>query len=288
MAAAGLTELKAQIVHGGVVKKFEHQSSSLGNLTAKFNIFLPPNHETEPFPILMFLSGLTCSEENFITKGCAIKMAADKRIGLLCPDTSPRGADVMGEDEKWDFGTGAGFYVNATTEGWKTYYNMFDYVNVELPALVQNNFNTNGKMSVTGHSMGGHGALISFLKNPGKYLSCSAFAPICCPSDDDCQWGQKNFTGYLGAENKSEWKAYDANELMKTYDGPKVEILIDQGLDDGFLPKKQLQPEKFAATCQSKGHPVNLRMQEGYDHSYYFIATFVEDHLEHHAKYLLQ
>jgi len=286
MVAGGLTELKSQKIHNGFVKKFEHTSEVLGGLIAKFNIFLPPNHESEQFPILMFLSGLTCSEENFITKGCAIKLAAEKGIGLLCPDTSPRGAGVMGEDDGWDFGTGAGFYVNATTEGWKNNYQMFDYVNNELPSLVQSNFNTNGKMSVTGHSMGGHGALISFLKNPGKYLSCSAFSPICHPSNDNCQWGQKNFTGYLGAENKEEWKNWDAVELVKKYEGPKVEIMIDQGLDDGFLPKHQLQPEKFQEACTSMDHPLDLGMREGYDHSYYFIASFIDRHIEHHAKYL--
>jgi len=197
-AAEEFTELKSQKVHGGFVKKYEHTSSSLGGLKAKFNIFLPAIHESQPVPVLMFLSGLTCTEENFITKAGAIDFAAEKGIALLCPDTSPRGAGVMGEDDGWDFGTGAGFYVNATTEGFSPYYNMYDYVNVELIELVKNKFNTNGKFSVFGHSMGGHGALISYLKNPGQYNSCSAFSPICCPSDEGCQWGQKKFYRIFG------------------------------------------------------------------------------------------
>jgi len=271
---------------GGVTRKYEHVSAVLGGLKANFCIFLPPDHENKPYPVLIFLSGLTCNEDNFITKAGAQKLAAQQGIAIACPDTSPRGANIPGEDDGWDFGTGAGFYVNATTEGWNKNYKMFDYINKEFVSLLKSQFNTNGNFSITGHSMGGHGSLICFLKNPGLYKSCSAFAPICNPSHEECQWGLKNFTGYLGDENKNAWKEYDACELMKLYDGPKVKILIDQGKADGFLPKKQLMPDHFQQVCDEKSYPVEIRMQEGYDHSYFFISTFIDDHIKHAVKYL--
>jgi len=269
--------------YGGQLHKFEHVSSVLGGLPAKFSVFLPPTADTRTFPVLFFLSGLTCNEDNFITKAGAVPFAARHNIALICPDTSPRGAGAPGEDDAYDFGTGAGFYVNATTADFKTHYNMYDYINSELYDLVHSEFNTTSKASIFGHSMGGHGALISYLKNPGKYQSASAFSPICNPTQ--CPWGEKAFMGYLG-EDREAWKAYDATELMKSYNGPKKEILIDQGVADNFYPAKQLLPENFQSVCDEVSHPVKIRMQEGYDHSYWFIQSFVEDHIIFHSKAL--
>jgi len=250
----------------------------------KFGIFLPSQAKPEaPAPTLYFLSGLTCTHENFVTKGNGQKAAAETGVVIVCPDTSPRGVPVEGDDENWDFGTGAGFYVDATVEKWATNYNMYTYVTEELPALIEANFPVSGAKSITGHSMGGHGALICALKNPGLYKSVSAFSPICHPSE--CPWGVKAFTGYLG-ESTEAWAAYDATALVASYDGPPLDVLIDCGKADGFYEKKQLLPEDFVAACNKAGQPVALRMQDGYDHSYYFIATFVDDHIAHHARAL--
>jgi len=276
-----LKELNNWKAFGGHVKKFSHQSAST-HTEMKFSVYLPPQITNTKVPVIYWLSGLTCNEDNFVQKAGAFRSAAEAGVMLVCPDTSPRGVSIPGDSDSWDFGVAAGFYVNATQEKWAKNYNMYDYVTKELPALIKGNFNVNDKKSIFGHSMGGHGALICFLKNPNAYQSVSAFAPICNPSV--VPWGIKAFTGYLG-ENKDEWKAYDACELMMKYDGPKPNILIDQGTEDSFL-RSQLLPEQFQAACQKMGHPIDLRLLEGYDHSYFFISSFVEDHIKHHAKYL--
>lgn len=278
-----LSKVKSQKVHGGYVEKYSHTSSTLGGLKASFNLFTPDLADGEKAHVLMFLSGLTCTEENFITKAGAIPYAAEHKIFLLCPDTSPRGAGCPEEDENWDFGTGAGFYVNATNQRYSKFYNMYDYVNKELIALVNDNFPTSGKISVFGHSMGGHGALISYLKNPGLYATASAYAPICNPSL--CPWGEKCFGGYL--DSKEEWAAYDATELVnsmkKQGKDMTANILIDQGSADGFLEKKQLLPDNLIEACKGTNITLNYRLADGYDHSYYFIQTFIKDHIEHHV-----
>lgn len=267
----------------GWQKICNHESTEL-KCQMKFAIYLPPQAEKEKVPVLYYLSGLTCNEQNFTTKAGAQQFASKHGIALVAPDTSPRGVKIEGDDEAWDFGQSAGFYVDATEEKWKTNYRMYSYITKELPAIVNANFNVlPGKMSITGHSMGGHGALICFLKNPGLYKSVSAFAPICNPME--CPWGQKAFSGYLGPDKES-WREWDTCELIKKYKGDPVEIFADQGDADGFLPKGQLLPDNLIAACAQANIPVTMRMQEGYDHSYYFIATFIEDHINHHAKFL--
>jgi len=248
------------------------------------SVYVPPQAEDRPVPVLYYLSGLTCTEKNFIEKANAQRYAAKYGLMLVAPDTSPRGVNLPGENDSWDFGSGAGFYVNATEQPWAQHYNMYDYVTVELPALIQQTFAVKGdRAGITGHSMGGHGALICGLKNPDKYASVSAFAPIAAPSQ--CAWGKKVFTGYLGAD-KTAWAAYDATELVKQGSKTESEILIDQGAADQFLSEGQLLPEQFARACMQSGQALTLRHQPGYDHSYYFIATFMEDHIRHHAEAL--
>lgn len=262
---------------------YEHDSLEL-KCKMRFGIYLPPKSESAKCPVLYWLSGLTCTEQNFITKASSQQAAAEHGLVVVVPDTSPRGCNIPGEDENWDFGTGAGFYVNASEEPWKTNYRMYAYVTDELPRLVDANFSViSGKMSIFGHSMGGHGALVCALKNPGKYKSVSALAPICNPVM--CPWGQKAFTGYLGPD-KTKWETYDATSLVGSYSGPHLDILVDQGKDDQFLVAGQLLPDNFIKACTEKKIPVVLRLQEGYDHSYYFIASFIGDHIKHHAKYL--
>lgn len=281
---AELTEVSSVKVHGGLQKVFTHKSK-LTNCTMKFGIFLPAEAVNKtPCPVLYFLSGLTCSHENFVTKGNGQKAASENGMIIVCPDTSPRGVKVEGDDDNWDFGTGAGFYVDATEEKWKTNYNMYSYCTLELPELINENFSTKpDAVGITGHSMGGHGALICALKNPGMYKSVSAFAPICHPSN--CPWGQKAFTGYLG-QDKAAWADYDACDLATKYAGPPLNILIDVGKADGFYEKKQLLPEDFLTIAAQNSLPVALRMQAGYDHSYYFISSFIDDHIKHHAEYI--
>jgi len=219
-----------------------------------------------------------------MTKAGAQRAAARHGIFLVCPDTSPRGVDIEGQADSWDFGSGAGFYVTATEPKWERHYNMYAYVTSELPKLIITHFPVNAdRQSIFGHSMGGHGALICSLKNPGKYRSISAFAPICNPIN--CPWGTKAFTGYLGA-NKDLWKSWDACELTKVYNGPSLNLLIDQGTDDKFYKEKQLLPESFYQACKEGNQEVEIRMQPEYDHSYNFIATFIDDHISHHAKFL--
>ncbi len=245
----------------------------------RFAAFVPAQAATKKVPVLWYLSGLTCTEENFTVKAGAQRCAAEHGIMLVAPDTSPRGANIEGEDDAYDFGSGAGFYVDATEAPWSENYRMYSHVVSELPEAVFANFNANpDAQGITGHSMGGHGALTIALKNPDTYKSVSAFAPIVAPSD--CPWGQKALTGYLGPD-QATWAQYDATRLVEG--GNRCnKILIDQGGADDFL-ENQLMPEKFKAACSSAGQPLELRIQEGYDHSYYFIATFIEDHIRHHA-----
>lgn len=265
---------------GGIQSVFKHDSTCCGG-PMEFGVYVPPGKG--PFPVVYFLSGLTCTWANFTEKAGAQRVAAELGLILVMPDTSPRGAGYDGEDDAYDFGSGAGFYVDATEKPWSARYNMYTYVTKELPAIIDANFPTLGpsQRSIFGHSMGGHGALVIGLREPESWKSISAFSPICAPSR--VPWGRKAFTGYLG-EDKDSWGAYDACELVQKSQHP-APILIDQGEDDNFLAE-QLRPELFEATCKASDQAVTLRMHDGYDHSYYFIASFVEDHLRHHAKYL--
>lgn len=271
---------------GGFQKRYEHESSAVG-CPMKFSVYLPPAADVQIVPVIYWLSGLTCNDEVFVQKAGAQRVAAELGVALVSPDTSPRGLSVEGESDSWDFGVGAGFYLNATEPKWKS-WRMYEYVAEELPRLLAAHFpQLDAQLAgISGHSMGGHGALTLFLKNPGKYKSVSAFAPICNPSK--CPWGEKAFSGYLGGD-RSAWAAYDATELVKQYKGPLAEVLIDQGDADKFYKEQQLLPEAFRAAAADGGGAaaaVTLRMQPGYDHSYFFISTFIEDHLRHHAKAL--
>lgn len=277
-----LTLLSATRTFGGWLKRYQHRSRVL-NCEMIFAIYLPPQAETAPVPLLWWLSGLTCTDENFSQKAGAHRVAAELGMAIVCPDTSPRGLDLPGEHESYDFGSGAGFYVNATREPWSKHYRMYDYINEELPELVRAHFPLNGRESISGHSMGGHGALVLALRNPGRYASVSAFAPIVHPGQ--CPWGEKAFSGYLGDDRES-WKAYDACELI-AQGNSKQPLLVDQGEADNFLAE-QLKPELLEQVCREHQHPLTLRLQPGYDHSYYFIASFIEDHLRYHAKYLAE
>ena len=264
---------------GGWHKQYQHQSDVL-NCAMRFAIYLPPQASEQPVPVLYWLSGLTCTDENFMQKAGALRIAAELGLAIVAPDTSPRGADVA-DDPAYDLGQGAGFYLNATQAPWKVHYQMYDYVVEELPALIEAHFPVTQARAVAGHSMGGHGALTIGLKHPERYQSISAFSPIVNPMN--CPWGQKAFTQYLG-KNRDDWQAYDACELMKEV-SCDLPILIDQGSSDNFL-EEQLTPQALIAVAEEKAYPLILRMQEGYDHSYYFIATFIEDHLRFHARNL--
>jgi S-formylglutathione hydrolase len=273
--------LSANASFGGDLLRIKHRSQAC-DCDMIFAIFLPPQAKEKSVPVLYWLSGLTCTDENFMQKSGAQRVAAELGIAIVCPDTSPRGTDFPGEHDSYDFGSGAGFYVNATQTPWSANYHMYDYVTEELPALVNANFPSNGKCGISGHSMGGHGALVCYLRNPGKYVSVSAFSPICHPSD--CPWGQKALGNYLG-EDRNDWIQYDASLLIGDA-MEKLPLLVDQGTADDFL-SDQLKPGALEQACIASHHPLELRMQEGYDHSYFFIATFIEDHLRHHAKALL-
>lgn len=266
---------------GGVQGYYAHASTEIG-LEMKFSVFQPPQARPGKVPVLYYLAGLTCTEETFMIKAGAQRFAAELGLMLVAPDTSPRGANIPGDAENWDFGVGAGFYLDATREPWSKHYRMYSYVTRELPALIAEKFPADAsRQGIFGHSMGGHGALICALKNPGQYRSLSAFAPISAPMR--CPWGKKAFRGYIG-DDHAAWQAYDASELVKQTQSP-AEILVDQGLADKFL-SDQLYPEVFEAACKASGQALTLRRQEGYDHGYYFIATFMEDHLRHHAAQL--
>jgi S-formylglutathione hydrolase len=247
-------------------------------------VFLPPQALTgATVPALYWLSGLTCTDENVMQKAGAHRLAASLGLALIAPDTSPRGPEVPGDpDGAWDFGHGAGFYLNASEVPWARHYRMHDYVVEELPALLERELPLNGRRSVSGHSMGGHGALVCALRHPGFYRSVSAFAPISHPSR--CPWGEKAFSRYLGPD-RSRWRAWDACELMASAP-ERLPLLVDQGLDDPFL-ESQLRPDDLEEAARAAGHPLQLRRQSGYDHSYFFIASFIDDHLRHHAAALL-
>ncbi len=262
---------------------YTHESKVCGG-PMNFAVFQPPQaKDGKKVPLVTFLSGLTCTEENFTVKAAAQRVAAELGIMLLAPDTSPRGAGYPGEDDAYDFGTGAGFYVDATEKPWSNRYRMFSYVTKELPALIAEHFPADmNHQGITGHSMGGHGAITIHLKSPGTYKSVSAFAPICAPSQ--CPWGQKALTGYLG-KNEESWQDYDSCALIRRQPSDAL-ILIDQGAEDPFL-SEQLLPDLLVEACEEAGQRFELRLQPDYDHSYYFIQTFIEDHLRHHAKVLL-
>ncbi|MDZ4075134.1 MAG: S-formylglutathione hydrolase [Hylemonella sp.] len=265
---------------GGRQEVWKHTSTTLG-CEMKFGVYLPPAAvEGQRCPVLYYLAGLTCNEQTFITKAGAQEHAARHGFILVAPDTSPRGPGVPNEDS-YDLGEGAGFYLNATQAPWAQHYRMADYVAQELPALIEQNFPARDVRGIFGHSMGGHGALVTALRNPGRYRSVSAFAPVVAPSQ--VPWGQKAFTAYLGADT-SAWKEWDAVELIATAQ-ERLPILVDQGETDEFL-RKQLRPELLEEACSQAGHPLTLRRHAGYDHSYYFIASVMADHFAHHAQVL--
>ena len=268
---------------GGTQYFYTHASSAIG-LPMRFSVFVPPQAEQGRVPVLFYLAGLTCTEETFMIKAGAQRRAAELGLMLVAPDTSPRGAGVPGEDDDWDFGTGAGFYLDATQEPWARHYRMESYVARELFDIATSQLPGDaGRAGIFGHSMGGHGALVLALRHREQYRSVSAFAPIANPVN--CPWGHKAFGGYLG-EDRSVWARHDASELMAAASSPYTEgILIDQGLADGFL-ENQLHPHAFEAACQKAGQPLTLRRHEGYDHGYYFISTFMDDHLAFHAERL--
>lgn len=269
---------------GGVQGYYRHASSEIG-LPMRFSVFQPPQAKQGPVPVLFFLAGLTCTEETFMIKAGAQRLAAELGIMLVTPDTSPRDAGIEGESASWDFGVGAGFYVDATQAPWSQHYRMYSYVVHELRQTIVDSFPARAdRIGIFGHSMGGHGALTLALRNPDIYRSVSAFAPIAAPTQ--CAWGQKAFGNYLGAD-QSTWAAHDASALMRTLQTPFPQgILIDQGLSDKFLEQQQLLPQEFEAACQQAGQPLTLRRQAGYDHGYYFISTFMEDHLRFHHQNL--
>lgn len=264
---------------GGWHKQYRHRSQVL-NCEMRFAIYLPPQAATGPVPVLYWLSGLTCTDENFMQKAGAHRMAAELGIALVAPDTSPRGENVA-NDDGYDLGQGAGFYLNATQEPWAKHYRMEDYVLNELPELIESVFPVTEKRALAGHSMGGHGALTLAMKNPERFCSVSAFSPIVNPVN--VPWGEKAFTAYLG-NNRESWKAYDSCELIRQ---AKVHLpmLVDQGTEDNFL-EEQLKPELLVQAAEQSGYPLQLRMQEGYDHSYYFIASFIDEHLQFHSRHL--
>ncbi len=264
---------------GGRQQVWSHTATTLG-CTMRFGVYLPPQAESADCPVLYWLSGLTCSEQNFITKAGAQRYAAEHGVILVAPDTSPRG-DGIPDAEGSDLGIGAGFYLNATRPKWAQHYRMYDYVVDELPALVDAHFPTTSARAISGHSMGGHGALVIALKNPGRYRSVSAFSPIAAPSQSP--WGEKAFSAYLG-EDREAWAQWDATALVAGAQ-ERLPLLIDQGGDDEFLAT-QLKPELLRTACEVAGHPLQLRLRPGYDHSYYFISTFIGEHIAHHAQAL--
>jgi S-formylglutathione hydrolase len=267
---------------GGSMRFYSHESREC-RTEMRLSVYVPPQAEKGPVPVLYYLAGLTCTEETFMVKAGAQRVAAELGLMLVAPDTSPRKARHPGDDASWDFGLGAGFYVDSTQEPWSQNYRMYSYVTKELPEIVQSlGSGRADRQGIFGHSMGGHGALVCALRNRDQYLSVSAFAPISAPMQ--CPWGVKAFSGYLGAD-REQWKQYDASELIRSqrYARP---ILIDQGDKDKFLTE-QLKPEIFAAAARESGSELRYTLRPGYDHGYYFIATFMEDHLRHHARQLI-
>lgn len=268
---------------GGRVVFASHASAMTG-VDMRFAVYEPPAAAQRPVPVLTWLSGLTCTEENFMTKAGAQRLAAELGLMIVAPDTSPRGEGVA-DDEDWDLGQGAGFYIDATRPPWSAHYRMYSYVVEELPGVVAANFAADpDRQGICGHSMGGHGALLIGLRNPEIYASVSAFSPIAAPMR--CPWGQKAFAAYLG-DDPRDWRDWDATELIGRISDPRgrPRILVDQGLDDAFLDS-QLMPAALEEACKEAGYPLELRRHPGYDHSYYFIASFIDSHLQHHARAL--
>jgi S-formylglutathione hydrolase len=280
-----LAVMSEHAAFGGKVGFYKHRSV-VNNCDMQFSIFVPPQASDGKVPVLTYLAGLTCTEETFMIKGAAQRLAAELGMMLVAPDTSPRGDDVADDpDGAYDFGLGAGFYLNATEAPWNAHYHMYDYVTQELPDIVASEFPGDAaRQGIFGHSMGGHGALTIGLKNPDKYLSISAFAPICSPTQ--CPWGHKALGNYLGNESKT-WADHDATELVRQglVPQPQNRILIDQGMGDQFLDQ-ELHPHLFEAACREAGFALQLRRHDNYDHGYYFISTFMDDHLRHHGAIL--
>lgn len=282
----GLTLVSKSACHGGHICKYQHQSKACASKMT-FNIFVPKNPEKKRLPALFYLSGLTCTEDNFIQKACAVKKASQLGIFLVCPDTSPRNTGIENEDAVWDLGSGASFYVDATEPKWKKHYQMYTYASDELPSLIYEHFDVDPlKVSIFGHSMGGHGALTIGLRNPDKFQSCSAFAPICNPSKSET--GSKAFREYLGS-NSATWSKYDATEIISTLHGASpIPILITQGSEDEFYTKELLLPHNFMEQVKKNdgNQEVIFNFENGFDHSYWFVQTFIEDHLDFHARHL--
>ena len=287
MSDSLVEEIGSNLSFGGQQLRYRHHSNIL-NCDMTFSIYLPPQAKQAPVPVLYWLSGLTCSDENFVTKAGAQQHAAEYGIAIVCPDTSPRGEGVPDDEESaYDFGLGAGFYINATEQPWATHYQMYDYVVEELPALINAEFPVDGsKVAISGHSMGGHGALTVALKNPERYCSVSAFSPICSPIN--CPWGQKALSKYIGDESQGHWNSQDTVELVKTADDQlkqSMPVLVDQGDADNFLAE-QLNTQLLIDTAEQVGFPMQIRFQSDYDHSYFFIASLIGEHIRFHSNYL--
>jgi len=290
MTDGALEKIGFNLSFGGQQLRFRHRSEVL-NCDMTFSIYLPPQSEQVPVPVLYWLSGLTCTDENFVAKAGAQQYAAEQGIAIVCPDTSPRGDGVPDDPGgAYDFGLGAGFYVNATEQPWSDHYQMYDYVLDELPGLINSKFPVNSeKMSISGHSMGGHGALTIALNNSGRYSSVSAFSPICSPIN--CPWGQKALSAYIGGnaqDNRGQWAKHDTVELVKAADmtlKQSIPILIDQGDADNFLAE-QLNTQLLVDAAERVNFPMQIRFQAGYDHSYFFIATLIGEHIKFHAQHL--
>ena len=284
MPSSTLELVSEHACFGGVQRFYKHASSEIG-LPMRFSVYLPPQAQQAKVPALVYLAGLTCTEETFMTKAGAQQYAAQHGLALIAPDTSPRGANLPGEADAWDFGLAAGFYLDATQAPWSAHYRMESYLLNELLPLIAASLPIDAaRLGITGHSMGGHGALTLALRHPGVFKSVSAFAPICAPTQ--CPWGRKAFTGYLGAD-EATWQAHDATRLMAQQRAAPFPdgILIDQGLADKFLPE-QLHPHLLEAACAAVQQPLTLRQHTGYDHGYYFVATFMQDHIAHHVRTL--
>ncbi|HUO82339.1 MAG TPA: S-formylglutathione hydrolase [Gammaproteobacteria bacterium] len=273
-----LRELARHRCFGGWNVTYEHASDACAS-DMRFAVYLPPQAESEKVPALYWLSGLTCTEENFMAKAGAQRYAAQWGVALIVPDTSPRNTGIEGENDDWDFGSGAGFYVDATEAPWSAHYRMYTYVTRELPSLVNRDLPIDpARKSISGHSMGGHGALVIALRNPEDYRSVSAFSPIAAPSQ--CPWGEKAFSYYLGGD-RSQWQQWDTSRLVEKA-AVRLPLLVDQGEQDEFL-ETQLKPQKLIEACAAHDYPLELRMRSGYDHSYYFVASFIGEHLRYHA-----
>jgi len=274
-----MEKIEDRACFGGCQQVWQHDSATLG-CSMRFAVYLPPQAQHGKCPVLYWLSGLTCNEQNFITKAGAQRYAAEHGVVIVAPDTSPRG-DHVANNAGYDLGQGAGFYINATQAPWAPHYRMYDYIVDELPALVEASFPVTTARAISGHSMGGHGAMMIALKNPGRYRSVSAFSPVVAPTQ--VPWGEKAFSAYLG-DDRSSWLEWDSCALVANA-GERLPLLIDQGDADEFLAN-QLKPELLQQACNKAGHPLTLRMQPGYDHSYYFIASFIGEHIAHHANAL--